>query len=205
VSFRDVYEVDGIVVRDRDDRLRRLFLEPGVHVGDQLQAIRDESARHNVGIVERNINVPLFLLRFLQPENRPRFKFRLAGKRRVAGVEAWRIEFEEQVFPTIITDIQGRDVDAKGWFLVDEVTGAIVETVLRIEENGSTGEIVVSFRHDPALGMWVPAEMRETYRTMTQRSLAGVPRLEPIVEGTALYSKYRRFQVKVEEKVVIPK
>jgi len=53
--------------------------------------------------------------------------------------------------------------------------------------------------------MWVPAEMRETYRTMTQRSLAGVPRLEPIVEGTALYSKYRRFQVKVEEKVVIPK
>jgi hypothetical protein len=205
VSFRDVYEVDGVVVRDRDDRLRRLFLEPGVHVGDQLQAIRDESARHNVGIVERNINVPLFLLRFLQPENRPRFKFRLAGKRRVAGVEAWRLEFEEQVFPTIITDIQGGDVDAKGWFLVDEVTGAIVETVLKIEENGSTGEIVVSFRHDPALGMWVPAEMKETYRTMTQRSLSGVPRLEPVVEGTAFYSKYRRFQVKVEEKVVIPK
>jgi len=48
----------------------------------------------------------------------------------------------------------------------------------------------VSFRHDPALGMWVPAEMKETYRTMTQRSLSGVPRLEPIVEGTATYSKY---------------
>jgi len=69
--------------------------------------------------------VPLFLLRFLQPENRPRFRFRLAGKRRVAGVEAWRIEFEERVHPTIITDIQGRDVDAKGWFAVDEVTGRL--------------------------------------------------------------------------------
>jgi VWFA-related protein len=205
VAFRDVYEVDGVVVRDRDDRLRRLFLQPGVHVGDQLQAIQDESARHNVGIVERNINVPLFLLRFLQAENRPRFRFRLAGKRQVAGVEAWRIEFEERVHPTIITDIQGRDGDAKGWFAVDEVTGAIVETVLKIEENGSTGDIVVSFRHDPALGMWVPAEMKETYRTMTQRSLSGVPRLEPIVEGTAPYSNIRRFQVKVEEKIVIPK
>jgi hypothetical protein len=156
-------------------------------------------------VVERNINVPLFLLRFLQAENRPRFRFRLSGKRNVAGVEAWRIEFEELAVPTIITDNQGRDVDAKGWFLVDEVTGAIVQTGLKIEENGSTGDIVVSFRHDPALGMWVPAQMTETYRTMMQRSMSGLPRLEPIVEGTANYSKFRRFQVKVDEKVVIPK
>ena len=205
ISFRDVYEVDGVAVRDRDDRLKRLFLEPGLHVGTQLQAIRDESARYNLGIVERNINVPLFLLRFLQPENRPRFRFRLAGKREVAGVGAWRIEFEERVFPTIISDIQGRDVDAKGWFLVDEVTGAILETVLKIEENGSTGEIKVSFRHDPTLGMWVPSEMTETYQAMTQRSLSGAPRPETIVEGTAKYANYRRFQVKTEEKIVIPK
>ena len=205
VSFRDVYEVNGVTVRDRDDRLRRLFLEPGLYVGTQLQAIRDESARYNLGVVERNINVPLFLLQFLLPENRPRFRFRLAGKRQIAGVEAWRIEFVERVFPTIITDKAGRDVDAKGWFSVDEMTGAIVETGLKIDENGSTGDIVVKFRHDPALGMWVPAEMTETYRAMTQRSLSGMPRLEPIVEGKATYSKYRRFQVKVDEKVVIPK
>ena len=205
ISFRDVYEVDGVAVRDRDDRLKRLFLAPGLHVGTQLQAIRDESARYNLGIVERNINVPLFLLRFLQAENRPRFRFRLAGKRQAAGVETWRVEFEERVFPTIITDILGRDVDAKGWFLVDETTGAIVETVLKIEENGSTGEIKVSFRLDPALGLWVPAEMTEMYQAMTQRSLSGAPRPETIVEGTAKYTNYRRFQVKTEEKIVIPK
>ena len=205
VSFRDVYEVDGVAIRDRDDRLRRLFLEPGEDIWRQLQAISDEGARYNLGIVERNINVPLFLLRFLEAENRPRFSFRLAGKRKVAGVEAWRIEFEERVFPTIIVDTQGNDVDAKGWFHVEEVTGAIVEAALKIEEHGSTGEILVSFRHDPALGMWVPAEMRETYRTMMQRSLAGVPRLEPIIEGTAVYSKFRRFQVKTEVGNVIPK
>lgn len=205
VSFRDVYEVDGVAIRDRDDRLRRLFLEPGEDIWGQVQAIQDEGARYNLGIVERNINVPLFLLRFLQAANRPRFSFRLAGKRKVAGVEAWRIEFEERVFPTIIIDRQGNDVDAKGWFHVEEATGAIVETGLKIEEHGSTGEILVSFRHDPALGMWVPAEMKETYRTLMQRSLAGVPRLEPIVEGTAVYSNFRRFQVKTEVGNVIPK
>jgi len=36
------------------------------------------------------------------------------------------------------------------------VTGAIVEAVLKIEEHGSTGEIVVSFQHDARLGMWCP-------------------------------------------------
>jgi VWFA-related protein len=133
VSFRDVYEVDGVAIRDRDDRLRRLFLEPGEDIWRQLQAIQDEGARYNLGIVERNINVPLFLLRFLQAENRPRFSFRLAGKRKVSGVEAWRIEFEERVFPTIIIDTQGKDVDAKGWFHVEEVTGAIVEAALKKE------------------------------------------------------------------------
>jgi VWFA-related protein len=205
ISFRDVYEVDGVAVRDRDDRLRKLFLEPGDNLGYQLQSIRDESARYNVGAVERNINVPLFMLQFLSQENRPRFRFRLSGTRQVEGTDAWRIEFDERARPTIISDIQGRDVVAKGWFLVDELTGAVVETRLSIEENGSTGEIVVSFRRDEALGMWVPARMVETYRAMALRSMNGMPRLESLVDGTAKYSKFRRFQVKIEEKVVIPK
>jgi VWFA-related protein len=205
ISFRDVYEVDGVAVRDRDDRLRRLFLDPGVGISVQLQAIRDESARYNLGLVERNINVPLFLLQFLRDENRPRSRFKLGARREVDGHRTVRLEFEERVRPTIITDIQGRDVAAKGWFLVDETTGAIVETVLKIEENGSTGEIRVAFRHDPALGMWVPAEMSELYQALTQRSLSGAPRAETLVEGTAKYTKFRRFQVKTEEKLVIPK
>jgi VWFA-related protein len=196
-SFRDVYEVDGVAVRDRDDRLRRLFLEPGVDVQAQLGAIRKESARYNIGAVERNHNVPLFPLQFLTPENRPRFRFRLAGKKQTAGVDTWRIQFEEQSKPTIIGDLQGNDVVAKGWFLVDDITGAIVETGLELVENVSLGEVIVSFRHDPALGLWVPGEMTETYRTL--------PRLQLLSEGKATYSKYRRFQVKTEEKIVIPK
>jgi VWFA-related protein len=197
VSFRDVYEVDGVAVRDRDDRLKRLFLEPGVDVQAQLLAIRKESARYNIGAVERNINVPLFPLQFLTAENRPRFRFRLAGKRHAAGVDTWRVQFDEQSKPTIIGDLQGHDVAAKGWFLVDEITGAIVQTGLEVDENASHGEIIVSYRHDPALGLWVPSEMTETYRTL--------PRLQPLSSGKATYSKYRRFQVKTEEKIVIPK
>ena len=170
-----------------------------------MQAIQDESARYNVGAVERNINVPLFTLRFLAPENRERFRFKVAGRRQSGGVDVWRVEFEELTRPTIISDLLNRDVPAKGWFLVDQTTGAIVESTLRVEEHGATGEIIVSFRHDPELGMWVPAQMTETYNSMVQRTLAGLPRLEAIAGGTASYTKFRRFQVKTEETIAIPK
>jgi VWFA-related protein len=205
VSFRDVYEVDGVAVRDRDDRLRRLFLEPGVQLQTQLAAIQAESARYNIGAVERNINVPLFPLRFLTPENRPRFRFKTAGRRESAGVDVWRIEFEERARPTIVSDLQDRDVPVKGWFLVDQTTGAIVESCTRLAEHGSSGEIVVSFRRDPALGMWVPVKMKETYQSLSQGSTRGGISLQPFLEGTAIYSRYRRFQVKTEETITIPK
>jgi hypothetical protein len=204
-SFRDVYEVNGVAVRDRDDRLRRLFLEPGALAEGQLAAIQEESARYNIGAAERNINVPLFTLRFLAPENLGRSRFKVSGRRQSGGVDVWRIEFEELARPTIITDLRNRDVPAKGWFLVDQLTGAMVESGLHVEENGSTGEIVVSFRHDPDLGMWVPAQMWETYKSMVQRTLAGLPRMENVTEGTAAYTKFRRFQVKTEETITIPK
>jgi VWFA-related protein len=204
-SFRDVFEVDGVTVRDRDDRLRRLFLEPNPRLSDQLMAIRTESARFNIGVVERNINVPLFLLRFLSAENRERFRFRVAGHQRSAGVDVWRIEFEELARPTIMTDLRDRDVPAKGWFLVDQTTGAIVETRLKAEESSATGEIVVTFRHDPDLGMWVPERMSETYRSLEQSSLRMVPRMETVQEGAAVYRKFRRFQVRTEEKITVPK
>ncbi len=205
MSFRDVYEVDGVAVRDRDDRLKRLFLEPDAPAAGQLMAIRTESARYNIGMVERNINVPLYLLRFLSADNRGRFRFKVAGRHQSGGVEAWRVEFEETERPTIITDLRDRDVPAKGWFLVDVTTGAIVESGLRVEENGSTGEILVSFRHDSELGMWVPDRMTETYRSMVVGSYWGMPRTETVQEGTAFYRKFRRFQVKTEEKITIPK
>jgi hypothetical protein len=204
-SFRDVFEVDGVTVRDRDDRLRRLFLEANPLLSEQLMAIRTESARFNIGPVERNINVPLFLLRFLSANNRGRFRFKIGGHQRYTGVDVWRVEFEELARPTIMTDLRDRDVPAKGWFLVDQTTGAIVETCMKAAESAATGEIIVSFRHDPDLGMWVPERMSETYRSLEQSSLRTLPRMETVQEGTATYRKFRRFQVKTEEKITVPK
>ena len=79
-----------------------------------------------------------------------------------------------------------------------------METSLRLEGSAYIAEIVVKFKLDPGLGMWVPVEMRETYRT-PRGSLVGSTSMGIALEGSAKYSRFRRFQVKTEETVTIKK
>src|SRR5207342_3563864 len=61
-SFRDVYEVDGKKVREREARLEKLFLQGTASGVAKAAAIRAESARYNIGSATRNINVPTLAL-----------------------------------------------------------------------------------------------------------------------------------------------
>jgi hypothetical protein len=55
-------------------------------------------------------------------------------------------------------------VPIRGWFLIEQLTGAVVETSLRTSRGPATGEMLVRYRRDPVLGLWVPAQMRETFK-----------------------------------------
>ena len=195
ISFRDVFEVDGQPVRDREDRLKRLFLDPTPEARARFQSVIDESARYNVGPVVRTINVPLFPLEILKTSNRSRFDFKLGRDGNSAGARVWRVEYAERMGPTLVQNLEGEDVPITGRFLVDQLTGAIVETSVEMSRGLSRGEIVVRYGRDAALGLWVPIQMRETYTG--ERSL--------LADGRADYSKFRRFQVKTEEEIVLPK
>ena len=67
-TFRDVFEVDGQKVRDREGRLEKLFgaSTPG-SVAPRVRAILDESARYNIGPVMRNVNFPTLAARLPPP------------------------------------------------------------------------------------------------------------------------------------------
>jgi len=204
LAFRDVFEVNGRPVRDRDQRLQRLFLDPSLEAHARLNAIVQDSSRYNIGEVERTVNVPLYPLVFLRPVNRLRLDFELAGREEAEGVPVWRLRYAEQARPTIVTDLEGNDVPQSGWFLVDRMTGAIVESSMEARRGETTARILVRYRRDPALGLWVPAEMRETYRYPQYQSRAGVIN-EVFLDGRATYSNFRRFQVKTEETIAVPK
>lgn len=216
LGFRDVYEVDGKPVADRQDRLRRLFVDsPGSATG-QAREISDEAARHNLGAIQRNFNVPTMALFFLHPSNLGRFRFSRDGEEKVDGTPVWRVRYEETRSPTIITTSAGRDMPVKGTFWIDPVKGAVrkthmavsVETAMagkrtRIPGDADTGSsvrrvqssasITVTFKHDNHLDLLVPAEMRETYEGPAVNRFTGSEEISR-VNCVATYSDFKRFQ-----------
>lgn len=118
-----------------------------------------------------------------------------------AGVRTWRLDYAERGRPTLVRDREGRDIPISGHFLVEQDTGAIVESAITIERQDYTVSIVVRYARDPKMGLWVPAEMKETY---TVANLAGVLGVEgrAILTGTARYSNFRRFQVTTDMQVL---
>jgi hypothetical protein len=192
VSFRDVYEVNAVAVRDHDDRLKKLFLDPTTEATAQLRMIKEDSARYNIGDVVRNVNVPLFPLIFLDAANLPLFQFRLGGARQSKGLPLREIRYTEQRASTIVGNVR-----TSGWFLVDPASGAVVETgTSYVDPLNQSADIVVQYTRDPTLGIWVPARMDEEYTGSTGSML---------VRGTATYSKFRRFQVTTEMKIKVPR
>ena len=75
MQFRDVTEVDGKKLKDRNDRLARLFLSPSKSTASQARKIMDESSRYNIGDIERNINLPVLALVVLDRNMQPGFEF----------------------------------------------------------------------------------------------------------------------------------
>jgi hypothetical protein len=195
LGFRDVIEVDGKPVADRQTRLEKLFLDAPEEAFDRARRIAAESARYNIGRIQRTINVPILSLLFLHVLNRHRFYFEKVGEEIVDGVPTWVVRYSEHARPTIVR-AGGGDVFARGTFWIDPGSGHVVKSLL-ILGDGLTGvrsTITVTFKPDPRLGVWVPVEMQEVYDNPRD------PRDEQI-HATASYSNFRQFRVRTEERI----
>jgi hypothetical protein len=187
-GFRDVVEVDGERVADRDDRLVRLLMQAGGRF-DEARRLSDESARFNIGAVFRNFNVPTTTLFFFTPDNLDRFKFTAKG---VDGGGTWEIAFRESSRPTLIRTPDGRSVPSQGRLWVDPAYGTVLRTLLEVEgfadesPKRATGQVDVSYRYVSSMGMWLPMTMDEAFES----SREGV---RDRISGQASYVNYRQF------------
>lgn len=210
VEFRDVFEVDGRPVRDRQDRLTRLFLEPSASSDAQVQAIITQSARYNIGDVQRTMNTPMLAIGFLLPAYQPQFRFEPArnrlpdvatrsdsalGTAAAFGVtsDMWVIAFRESLRPTLIRTLAGADFPAQGRFWVDPATGAVLMTELVLSSPDVEAVVDVSYQSARLLGFRVPVAMRERYHVRTER-----------MAGAATYGRFRTFQVRTDEAIAAP-
>jgi hypothetical protein len=185
IQFRDVYEVDGKPVRDRAERLTKLFLEPSRSAKQQADDIATESARYNIGGVNRNINLPVLALSVLETVNRPWLTFSGSRKKNL-----WDLEFREERGGTLIRTTGNQSMPSRGHFQIDAATGRVLSSDLIAESDSLRARIEVTYAPEASLGgLLVPSVMREKYDLKDGS----------VIEGRASYSRFRRYQVRTDE------
>jgi hypothetical protein len=208
MAFRDVFDVDGDPVRDRQERLAHLFLERTPRADALIGRILDESSRYNIGDIRRNVNTPTYPLLFLEAANHFRFKFKQTKDRRPrtepenpardgafrVSTEVWVIAYDEKEAGTLIKTDGHKDLPAKGRFWIEPATGRVLMSELLVSNRKLRATIDVSYQSAPLLGLLVPIEMREWYDNMTTKSH---------IEAVATYGRFRQFQVNTDQRFLI--
>lgn len=131
IGFRDVVQVDGTRVVDREDRLRSILTRRDGTL-TEARRLADESSRFNVGPVIRNFNVPTTALFFLSTANQPRFTFTKKDEKTIDRVSTWEVTFRETKRPTLVKTRAGKDVPCEGSVWVVPSDGTIVRTRLSL-------------------------------------------------------------------------
>jgi hypothetical protein len=185
-GFRDVFEVNGTAVRDRDQRLTKLFVDAGSDVLARANAIVAESARFNVGSITRNINLPTLALSFFRRENLGRSRFSAGGVGSVDGARARILAFQEIQTPSLIKTPDGAAAKGRVWLAIDD--GRVLQTELTIDSVAVLARVLVTYGPQDRLpDVLVPVRMDEQYRVGPRE----------VITGSATYSNFRAFNVDV--------
>ncbi len=198
IGFRDVFEVDGQQVRNRHNRLEALFSEPLTsETLGRARALANESARFNVGSVQRTVNYPTMALAFLRETNQRRSSFTRDESARIGDVATWIVAFEETQRPTLIAsqpDETGPgDLPASGRFWIEPDSGRVRRSQVTFVQMRSTGSITVEYGPWPDLDVLVPVSMRESFLVQGLHS-SGDLRQPQVIRGDARYSNPRQFK-----------
>jgi hypothetical protein len=190
-QYRDVFEVDGRPVRDREARVKKLFIENPAEAWRQAREINNESARYNVGNTFRNINTPILPLEYLSPKRIGGLSFWRDGEETIDGIRATELAFEETARPTLVQpDNERADVPATGTLWIDPSNGRILKTRISLKAGRSEMTTTVVYKPVPGLGLWVPAQMNENYSSPAEE-----------IEGRAVYRNFRSFNVTTDVEI----
>jgi len=183
MPFRDAFEVKGRKLRERDDRLLKLFTSNHKDRFDKAAQLTTDSTKLNLGNVARTINIPTLAMMFLHPRVNERFEFTDGGEETVNGRVLRRALYKEVARPTLIKTSRGRDLALTGMLWIDPFTGTVVKTELNAADPIVRCQVTVTFRREEALDLWVPDKMEEYYKAYSG--------LDDIL-ATATYTNVRR-------------
>lgn len=185
LGYRDVFEVDGKEVRERDARLLQILESTAPDSLQRAQRMADEGARFNIGPA-RTINIPTMPLQLLAARYKDRIRLRVGGR---ISDSSGRIllTFEERTRPTIVRTHEGWNVKTSGEVIV-RPDGAILMATLVFqfelpERTDPRFTMRVYYQEVPGHSVLLPLAMSEE-----------LPAQWGSGTGEARYSNYRRFQ-----------
>lgn len=186
--FRDVIEVDGKPVRNRDDRLRKLFLESAKTAVARAHEIAEESRRFNIGTPRMGAS-PMLLLLILHPRFAPGFRFSL---------NASTLTFVEFAAPSLLQYRRSGvrfDLMSRGTFAIDRESGRVLSAELTAGPPSPVStSMSIEYREDPQAKVLVPVEMHERYWEPAK------PKNDQ-TNVVSTYGNFRRFQVRIDDRI----
>jgi hypothetical protein len=185
MPFRDAFEVKGKKLRNRDERLLKLFLDNDKNAFEKAARLNEASTKLHLGNVARTINIPTLGMMLLHPRVNERFEFTDGGEETIAGRVLRKAVYREAARPTLIKTTRGRDLALTGTIWIDPFTGTVVKTEMNAADPAVRCQVSVTFRRDEGLDMWVPDKMEEYYKA----TLA----VDDIL-ATATYSNVRKYR-----------
>ena len=190
VPFRDVFEVDGQPIRDRDSRLAKLFLKPS---DSSLEQVHSNPGR------KRAVQPRQHAAHDQQPGARHRassrrtfssaFHYSLGKMDPKVGPGVWIIDYKEETRPSFIRGRSDLDLFAHGRLWIEAETGRLLKTEVLLEQPTLRARITTSFRFDDRFGIAVPYEMQEEYKFDNGTKVTAI----------ATYDRFRRFDVSTED------
>jgi hypothetical protein len=183
MPFRDAYEVKGRKLRERDDRLLKLFTLNDKQRFEKGAEYSTATHKFNLGNVARTINIPTLAMMFLHPRVNERFEFVDGGEENIGGRILRKAIYKEVARPTLIKTTRGRDLALTGFLWIDPFTGTVVKSELNAADPTVRCQVTVTFRRDETLDLWVPDKMEEFYKAYSG--------LDDIL-ATATYTNVRR-------------
>jgi hypothetical protein len=209
VGFRDVFEVDGKSVSERQNRLQKLFVNSGSDgVVARARGVTAESARFNLGSVGRDLNYPTMALMILRRAHQGRSTFSIQGREVLNGTPTIILGFREERRPTLLSTRENgtrSDLPASGRFWIEPKSGRVWRSQLTVELEHATGIYDVRYGTWAGLDVLMPTSMEEnlSVRSSGQRSAASIGDIRPIevLRGRARYSGFKRFTVTTEDHV----
>ena len=184
LTFRDVFEVDGQAVRDREQRFDALFRAPSAQLATDARRIADESARFNLGTTLRNVNSPTTALVFLQPPYVETVTWSVDSDATRNGMRVWSLQFTQNRPPYAVSGQEGRPVKASGWLWIEPGYGRILETEVLLQGRSASSRVNTRYAAMASGKVFVPIAMKDEYE---------MPRRERAA-GDAKYMNHRLFQ-----------